>query len=76
MSKRVDEDAIPSERRGGEETQGGSSGYNPATTHEEYYEDTVLVEPNYTHFELINYIRQKRMGITFTREELIELLYG
>lgn len=73
MSKRADEDAIPSERRGGEEPQ-GSSGYN--LPHEEYYEDTVLVEPNYTHFELVKYIRQKRMGISFTREELIELLYG
>jgi hypothetical protein len=73
MSKRVDEDAVPSERRSGEENPGG---YAPLFFQEEYYEDSVQEEPNYTHFELAKYIRQKRMGITFTREELIELLYG
>ena len=62
------------ERREGEENLGGV-GYNP-TPQEEYYEDAVFEDPNYTHFELAKYIRQKRMGVTFTREELIELLYG
>jgi len=75
MSRRVDEDAIPSERRGRVEESGGIAGGGVPIL-DEYYEDDTFEEPNYTHFELTKYIRQKRMGISFTRDELIELLYG